>query len=178
MANTYTNHWCAGVWSNPMLFLEGLTPVPAELSQCLTSNCFQLSRHRRLSPGTCTTSLSPQWEANNRFTATGCLCTESPQYEVKFNFKRLKSVFSPKYRKHFLMNVDSALRFCNMSKFISQKHWEITFKRKKKKCEIVSSEKITTKKCWYYFSVLLTRRMFSSQKSQGWTQTFHKAIVD
>lgn len=80
MANTYTNHWCAGVWSNPMLFLEGLTPVPAELSQCLTSNCFQLSRHRRLSPGTCTTSLSPQWEANNRFTATGCLCAELPQY--------------------------------------------------------------------------------------------------
>lgn len=80
VANTYTNNWCAGVWSNPMLFLEGLTPVPAELSQCLTSNCFQLSRHRRLSPGTCTTSLSPQWEANNRFTATGRLCTELLQY--------------------------------------------------------------------------------------------------
>lgn len=52
-----------------MLFLEGLTPVPAELSQCLTSNCFQLSRHRRLSPDTCTTSHLPHGAAKSGVTA-------------------------------------------------------------------------------------------------------------
>lgn len=51
------------------LFLEGLTPVPAELSQCLTSNCFQLSRHRRLSPDTCPASHLPQGAAKSRVTA-------------------------------------------------------------------------------------------------------------
>lgn len=51
------------------LFREGLTPVPAELSQCLTSNCFQLSRHRRLSPDTCTASYLPQRAAKSGVTA-------------------------------------------------------------------------------------------------------------
>lgn len=97
--------------SGPGLFLEGLTPVPAELSQCLTSNCFQLSRHRRLSPGTCTTSLLPQEEADNSSTARGSLGTVTSGVEnitfapflmiKKHNKEVFNFIFNTKIQKTF-----------------------------------------------------------------------------
>lgn len=67
-------------WDQVRLFLEGLTPVPAELSQLFISNCFQLSRHRRLSPGTCTTSLLPLEEADSSF-----YCSRNIVHRVQWN---------------------------------------------------------------------------------------------
>lgn len=78
-------------WDHVRLFLEGLTPVPAELSQLLISNCFQLSRHRRLSPGTCTTSLLPLEEADSSFS---CNRNISAQYDMDY-----KNPFSQKDKK-------------------------------------------------------------------------------
>lgn len=72
-------------WDHVRLFLEGLTPVPAELSQLFISNCFQLSRHRRLSPGTCTTSLLPLEEADSSFS---CNRNISAQYDSAQYFSK------------------------------------------------------------------------------------------